>query len=55
MEQGSGDLGSSPGLQAAPPGPKDSHVTPTLPGFPVCKTRGLDQIISGSDVCTSQF
>ena len=23
-----------------------------LPGVSVCKTRGLEQIISGSDVCT---
>lgn len=45
------DLG--PGLLATPLGRWDSHVTPTLPGFPLCKMRGLDQIISGSDVYTA--
>lgn len=51
-EEGPGALGARPGLAAAPAGTWDSHVTP-MPPFPVYETRGLDQIISGSDVCTT--
>lgn len=53
MDHRPGDMGSRPSPAATPPGTRDSHLTPMLPGFPVCKTRGLDQIISGSNVCTT--